>query len=68
MELNDYRIAGLPVGNWIDLFYSSHNVSGEGIKRIDWPNGGSYHDQENILILIFSAIREEIIMILKSSK
>lgn len=63
-------VGDFPLTDWIDLFkwcYERHDLFvGESCvkftryHRIEWPLGGFYLEQDNILIEVFSLIKSEL--------
>jgi len=56
-----FEFYGLTSDVVFDLFNHSHNI-GQGIDRIDWPDGMPYLEQDNMLVMIFDTIKSEIIL------
>jgi len=53
-----YLIAGMPASYWLDLFFHTHPLCND-LLRVEWPGGGFYLEQDNILIEIFDIIKLE---------
>lgn len=45
---------------WFDLFDHSHNINEQSVARVDWPDGDTYFEQENLMIELFDLIASEI--------
>jgi len=48
------------------LFLGCHEHNGWGYQRMNWPDGGAFLEQENLLVEAFRVIRGEIVAIQKS--
>jgi hypothetical protein len=46
----------LEAGEWLSIYANTH----DGLRRIEWPDGGYYQIQLQIVVEIFSIIRETI--------
>ena len=44
---------------WWDVWWDCHLVDAGNITRREWPAGGSYAEQENIVVEVFSIITYE---------
>ncbi len=53
------QIGGYWVGVWVETFLDVHRLSSDGPVRLEWPNGGTYLEQEQIVIIAFRIIEEE---------
>ena len=58
-------MAGFDAQSWATIFFDCHNIKSDGIEFIMWPDGECYFDQYNIVIKIFSTIKDELVHILK---
>ena len=43
---------------WLDMFFHTHSAA-DNMRRSEWPDGGSYMDQPNILIELFDIAKSE---------
>lgn len=43
---------------WIDLFFTCYDFSNDGLTFTQWPDGGTYLEQDNFTISAFRALRE----------
>lgn len=49
---------------WVDAFQGCHEVTESGINRVEWPCGGSYVDQENLVVSMFLLLHGVIVEVL----
>lgn len=42
------------------MFKHCHRMTQSGYQRTEWPDGGSYLDQENIVVSVFSVMKGEV--------
>lgn len=52
-------IGGLSLLTWVDIFNGCHTNSGYGLSQFEWPLGGSYLNQDNILVFMFKLIADQ---------
>ena len=57
----DTNIGGRPIPYWLDLFFHTHHLS-DNVRRYEWPDGGTYFSQDNVLIEVFDIARDEIMI------
>jgi len=48
----------MPMVWWLDMFFHTHPMS-DDLRRAGWPDGGSYFEQDNILIEVFDLMKSE---------
>jgi len=53
-------IGGVELEDWYRAFLATHNLTDKTILRIDYPNGGNYLEQEQIMLDMFSLIKDEL--------
>ena len=51
------KVGGLDISYWLDLFGGCHT---NGSTQFAWPDGGNYLDQDNLTVLVFRMIQEQI--------
>ncbi|MCK5609648.1 hypothetical protein KAR91_47685 [Candidatus Pacearchaeota archaeon] len=44
---------------WLDAFTHCHENGMNGLVRTCWPDGESYMEQENLVVVMFGIIRDE---------
>jgi len=52
-------IAGLSLAVWVDLFNGCHTTNGVGLNQFEWPDGGNYLNQDNVLVFMFKLIEQQ---------
>ncbi len=56
------------VSDWMDLYFHTHAILESGIIRLEWPDQGTYLDQDNVVVEVFDIIKDEILTIRKRKK
>ena len=59
-NVTEFIEGGLTHYQWFDTFKHCHDNFGFGMFRIDWPEEGAYVEQDNIVVQMFSIIRDEL--------
>ena len=61
--IKDYKmlIARQPILYWLDLFHLCHEFNGQAFIRLCWPENKSVMNQNNLVIVIFNIIKNELI-------
>lgn len=57
------KIAGMPMMFWIETFIACHEIEKidrrTNVRRIEWPDGRAYWEQDNILVIVFLILAQE---------
>ena len=51
------EVAGIEASQWMRAYENCHDNE---LRRIEWPDGGCYQDQDEITVRVFEVIRDEI--------
>jgi hypothetical protein len=57
-------IGGLEIEHWFEAWTYCHNAQGQHA----WPAGGSYVEQDNLVIVMFGLIAQEYMVWLRQQK
>lgn len=74
MLMKDYEsidylpVRGLSASRWYELFCATYSRTNIGFIFNAWPDGGTYFDQDNTMLEVFSVIEDEFIKDIKRRK